>query len=168
MTVFDLTAPAEKDVRLVEEQHRAALLGGIEYALQVLFAFADVLTDHLAEIDAIEVDAEVGCDHFGGHCLAGAALATKKSALMPRPRAPRVANPRFRHRRPVPHLLRDLAQRVDLAVGKYPGLSAGSALHALGEPFEPGARLHPAGVPQFRGKVAGAAVRASASAASML
>ena len=46
VAVLDLAALAEERVGLVEQQHRAAGLGGVEQALQVLLGLADVLADH--------------------------------------------------------------------------------------------------------------------------
>ena len=46
--VAHLGALAEQRVGLVEEQHRAHALGGVEHALEVLLGLADVLVDHLA------------------------------------------------------------------------------------------------------------------------
>ena len=48
VAVVHLTALAEQRVRLVEQQHRPALLGGVEHAAQVLLGLADVFADHAA------------------------------------------------------------------------------------------------------------------------
>ena len=73
VAVTHLAALAEQRVGLVEEQHGAALFRRVEDAAQVLLGFADVLVDHGAEVDAVQVQLEGAGDHFGGERLAGAA-----------------------------------------------------------------------------------------------
>ena len=80
VAVLDLAAFAEQRVGLVEEQDGAAVFRGVEDAPQVLFGLADVLADHLAEIDAIEIEPQFVGEHFGGHRLAGAAGAGEERA----------------------------------------------------------------------------------------
>ena len=49
VAVFDFAALAEQRVGFVEEQDRAAFFGGVEHPAQILFGFADVFADHLAQ-----------------------------------------------------------------------------------------------------------------------
>ena len=77
-----MTSPAlaEERVGLVEEQQRAALFGRVENLLQVLFGLADVLADHRRKVDAVEIEAQLASQHFGGERLAGAAGAGEQRA----------------------------------------------------------------------------------------
>ena len=75
VAVAHLGALAEQRVRLVEQQHRAAVLGGVEQPREVLLGLADVLAHHLAEVDHDEVEAQLAGDHLGRERLAGAARA---------------------------------------------------------------------------------------------
>ena len=59
VAVLDLAALAEQRVGLVEEQDRAAVLGGVEQAAQVLLGLADVLADHRRQIDAVEIEPQL-------------------------------------------------------------------------------------------------------------
>jgi hypothetical protein len=75
VAVLDLAALAEEGVGLVEEQDGAALFRGVEKLAQILFGLADILADHRREVDAIQCQAQLAGEYFGGHGLAGAALA---------------------------------------------------------------------------------------------
>ena len=81
VAVLDLGALAEQRVGLVEEQHRAARLGGVEDAPQVLLGLADVLADTtwLRSIRYRSSPSSSG-EHLGGHRLAGAARAREQRA----------------------------------------------------------------------------------------
>ncbi len=74
MAVLDLAALAEERVGLVEEEDRAAILGGIEEAAQVLLRLADIFADHRREVDAVEIEAQAVGDDLGSHRLARAAF----------------------------------------------------------------------------------------------
>src|SRR5207244_11882488 len=73
VAVSDLRALAEQRVGFVEQQYGPAVLGGVEYAAQVALGLADVLADHLAEIDPIEIEPQLAGEDLGGQRLAGAA-----------------------------------------------------------------------------------------------
>src|SRR2546430_3528262 len=73
VAVLDLAALPEEGVRLVEEEDRAPLLGRVEHAAEVLLRLADVLADDRAQIDPVEVEAELGGEHLGGHRLSRSA-----------------------------------------------------------------------------------------------
>ena len=60
VAVLDLAALAEQRVGLVEEQDRAAVLGGVEQPAEVLLGLADVLADHRRQVDPVEVEVELG------------------------------------------------------------------------------------------------------------
>lgn len=55
MAVLDFAALAEECVGLIEKQDGSPFLGRIEYAPQIFRRLADVFTNDLAEIDAVEV-----------------------------------------------------------------------------------------------------------------
>ncbi len=73
VAVLHLTAAAEQRVRLVEEQQRTTLLGGVEQFAQVLLGFADVLAHHGRQVDAVQIQPELPCQHLRGHRLTGPA-----------------------------------------------------------------------------------------------
>ena len=79
VAVLDLGALAEQRVRLVEEEDGPAAFGGLEHAAQVLFGLADVFTDHLAEVDAVEVQLQLVGQHLGGKGLARAGRARQRA-----------------------------------------------------------------------------------------
>ena len=80
VAVLDLRALAEQGIGLVEEQDRAAALGGREDAAQVALGLADIFADDAGEIDAIEIEPQVAREHLGRHGLAGAARAGEQRA----------------------------------------------------------------------------------------
>ena len=96
-------ALAEQRVSLVEQQHRAAVLGRVEDPAQVLLGLADPLADHLAEVDVHQVKVEVPGDHLGGHRLAGAARPGEQRRRAEPARRARGEPPVVQHRGPVPH-----------------------------------------------------------------
>jgi hypothetical protein len=59
--VVDLVALAEQGVGLVEEEDRAARLGGVEQPTQVLLRLADVLGDDRREVNERQVAREAPC-----------------------------------------------------------------------------------------------------------
>ena len=72
MTVFDFAALAEERVGLVEEQHGAAAVGGVEDAAKIFLRFSNVFAHHLAQVDAVEVEFQFLGENFAGHGLSGA------------------------------------------------------------------------------------------------
>ena len=80
MAVFDFTAFAKQSVGFVEEENRAAVLRRVEHAPQILLGLSDVFAYHRRQIDAIQVQAQIVGDHFGGHGFSRSAVARKQSA----------------------------------------------------------------------------------------
>ena len=76
--VRDLRALAEQRVGLVEEQDRVGPVGGAEDALEVLLGLPDVLRDDGGEVDAEEVQPELGAEHLRAHRLARPRLAREQ------------------------------------------------------------------------------------------
>src|SRR5689334_15457162 len=110
VTVFHFASFAKEGVGFVEEQHRAAFVGSVEHAAQVLFSFADVLADDLAQVDTVKIESQLVGENFSRHRLAGAAgageqRADAESAFAFGRKAPITVN--FRA---LPHVRRDLAQ----------------------------------------------------------
>ena len=85
MGVLDLGALAEQRVRLVEEQDRRILGARVEDCAQVLLGLADVLADDLREVDAVEVELQLGSDIWAAIVLPPPGSPVK-SALRPVPR----------------------------------------------------------------------------------
>ena len=71
--VAHLAAPAEQRVALVEQEHRAGFLGGVENALEILLGLADIFADHRGEIDAKQIALQLAGNDFCCHRLADAA-----------------------------------------------------------------------------------------------
>ncbi len=59
MAVFHLTALAKERIGFVKEQDHAARLRGVKDAPQILFGFADIFADHTAQVDPIEIEAQL-------------------------------------------------------------------------------------------------------------
>ena len=57
MRVVHLNSFAEERVRFVEEKERITLVRGAKDKAEVVFRFANVLRDHLAQIDPIKIPA---------------------------------------------------------------------------------------------------------------
>ena len=71
MTVLDLTPLAEESIRFIKKQNSGSAFRRVEYLAQVLFSLTDILADHLAEIDAIEIETKGVRQYFRGHGLTG-------------------------------------------------------------------------------------------------
>jgi hypothetical protein len=69
-----------KSASASSKKDHAAGLSRIEQAAQVLLGLADILADHRGEIDAVEIEPKMIGDDFGGHRLAGAAVAGEQHA----------------------------------------------------------------------------------------
>src|SRR5579884_1396952 len=80
MAIFQLAAFAEKGVGFVEKQNGPTLLCDIKNLAQILLGFPDILADHSAQIDAVEIQTQLVCQYFGGHSLANAASTCEKGA----------------------------------------------------------------------------------------
>src|SRR3569623_2044712 len=115
VTVLHLAAFAEQRIGLVEQQHRAAGLGGTEQAFEVFLGLADVFAHHRGEVDAIKIAPEVGGDDLGREGLARAALAREQRTNAEAARPLRGVAPLLVDRRAMMHLVRDVAQDRELA-----------------------------------------------------
>src|ERR1051325_10671721 len=67
VAVFHLAAFAKQRIRLVKKENRAAILGSVKQAPQVLLRFADVFTYNRREIDAKQVETQMIGDDFRSH-----------------------------------------------------------------------------------------------------
>ena len=147
MAVLNLAAFAEERVGLVEEEDGAALLGRIEHPPQVLLGFTNVLADHLAEIDAVEVELQLVGQHLCRHGLAGAAgPGEQRSDPQPSARAPRKA-PIAIDARALPHVGREVSQDAPLRFGQHQVVPPGRRHNALGQVLDPRPRLAAARLP---------------------
>ena len=93
MAVLNLATLAKQRIGFVEQQDRATRLGGVEDAPQILLRLTDVFADDRREIDAIQ---RSRCNSFASTSAAivlPVPLAPANSALIPRPRELRAANP---------------------------------------------------------------------------
>ena len=86
VAVLHLAALAEQRVGLVEEQDRAAVLGRVEQAAQILLGLADVLADDRRQVDAVEVEPQLVARAPRPPSSCPVPLSPANSALMPRPR----------------------------------------------------------------------------------
>ena len=123
VAVLDLAALAEQRVGLVEEQDRAAVLGRVEDAAQVLLGLADVLAHHAGEVDPVEVEPQLArrAPRRPSSCRCRSAPANS-ALITPSPRAPGAGEaPGVVDRRAVAHLRGDLAQRAHLPRRAAPG-----------------------------------------------
>ena len=73
VAVLNLAALAEQRISLVDHQHRAAVLGGVEHPPEVLLGLADVLAHDLAQVDPVKIHVQLGGYHLGCERLAGSA-----------------------------------------------------------------------------------------------
>src|SRR5204863_7707201 len=113
VAVLHLAAPAEERIGLVEEQDRAALVGGVEEPAEVLLRLADVLADDGAEVDPVEVEPQLPREDLGGRGLPGAARSGEQGAdAEPTGAAPGEA-PVFVDARAPAHVERNLVERRD-------------------------------------------------------
>src|SRR5439155_14002746 len=110
VAVAHLGATAEESIGLVEEEDRAASFSGVKNAPEVLLGLADVLADDAGEIDAIEIEVEVGRDDLRGHRLSGAARAREQRGDAPTTAELRAEAPRLVHASAIRDLARELAQ----------------------------------------------------------
>src|SRR5262249_24869310 len=139
---------AEQRVRLVEEEDRAAFLGGVEDAPEVLLGLADVLAHDLAQVDAVEIEAQFSGEDFRGHCLPGPAGPGEKGADADPSLAPGRKAPPLVHADAVPDVDGDLPENRSLRLGEDEVVPARAWLDALREIVEAWPRLHAAGVPE--------------------
>ena len=129
--VGDLGALAEQRVGLVEEQDRVGAVGGVEDAVEVLLGLPDVLGDDRGEVDAEELEAELGGEHLRGHRLAGAGLAREQDLQALGARDGLLVAPVGRARGRGGAGRREIElQQLALAVGQRRGPSTGSAAGA--------------------------------------
>ena len=146
VAVPDLAALAEQRVGLVEEQDRAAVLGGVEEPGEVLLRFADVLAHDRGEIDAVELEMQLVREHLGRHRLAGAALAGEERRDAQSARALPGKPPPLEDGEPMAQMHRHLPQSERLRLGQHQVVPARGRVDALRErvetaPLEPAARL---------------------------
>src|SRR5439155_20870208 len=80
VAVLDFTAFSKQSVGFVKKQNCSAFFRCVKYAAQILFRFADVLADDLAEVDAVKVQLQFIGEHLSRHRFSGAAGACKKRA----------------------------------------------------------------------------------------
>jgi len=80
VAVFHLAAFAKERIGLVEEEHGAAFLGGIENAAQIFLGLADVFAHDRTEIDAEKIEPHFVRQNFGGQCFASAAWTAEERA----------------------------------------------------------------------------------------
>ena len=145
--VGDLGALAEQRVGLVEEEDRVGARGGLEDAVEVLLRLPDVLRDDRGEVDAEELEPELGAEHLGGHRLAGARLAREQHLEPLGARDGALVAPLREHAVAVAEVGGDRAEHLALAVGQdevRPAVARGQLRGELAE--------------QRGGGVAGAAV----------
>ena len=117
--VRDLGALAEQRVGLVEEEDRVGAGGGLEDAVEVLLGLPDVLGDDGGEVDAEELEPELGAEHLGGHRLAGARLAREQHLEPLGARDGALVAPLGEHAVAVAQVGRDRAEHLALAVGQH-------------------------------------------------
>jgi hypothetical protein len=138
--VGDLGALAEQGVGLVEEEDRVRAVGGAEDALEVLLGLPDVLRDDGREIDAVEVQAELGAEHLRAHGLAGAGLAREQDLQPLGPGDGLLVAPVGEDAVAVPEVGGDRAQQHALALGHDEVLPAVRGVQPRGELPERGDR----------------------------
>src|SRR5262249_20259063 len=61
-----------------EKENRVTRLCFLEDAIQTLLSFTDVFAHNLREIDLVEIQQQLVCNHFGGHGLSRSGMARKE------------------------------------------------------------------------------------------
>ena len=118
VAVFHFAALAEKRVGFVEKQNRAAFLGGVEHAPQILFRLADVFAHHRAEIDPEKIEPQFVRQNFCRERFARAARPGEKRAQAEPATRFFGKTPFVIDLRAMPHLLCDRLQGVHLRRGQ--------------------------------------------------
>ena len=148
MSVLDFTAFAEQRVRLIEEENRAAILGSVKDAAQILFGLTDVFTHHTGEIDTIEVEPQFMRQDFRRHSFS-CPTGTSEEGTDAKPTATHGAKPPgLIHRGPMGHVHGDLSQQRLLRVREHQIVPHRRWLDAPGQALQLGAGLRAAGVPE--------------------
>ena len=128
---------AEDGVALIEEQDAVGIAGLVEYGLQVLFRFADILADDLGDVDLIHLHIQLPGDHLGAHGLArarrpckqdGQALAIAQLFL----KAPFLVDPVL-----VADMVAGLLHQPLLGLGQHHVLPGIAGLHPPGQLIQP-------------------------------
>src|SRR5262245_8212126 len=148
MAILDLTAFAEQGVRLVEQQNRSTLFGGIEHKPEVLFCFSDVLAHHLAQVDAVQVESQFVCQHLSRHRLARAAGASEQRADAEAASALGCESPLIVDLWPPPDVSGDIAQSLTLGLGQHEIVPGRRRLYALAQVVQACPSLGATGIPE--------------------
>ena len=126
------------------------MVGGVEDPAEVLLGLADVLAHHRAQVDPVEVEAQVVGDDLGGERLAGAARPAEdgraaQPGVTAHPQTPLVV-----HRHPVARVGGEQLERLPLRRREDQVVPRGRGLDALGVGAQVGAVDGAAGVPERR------------------
>ena len=132
VAVLDFAALAEQRVGFVEEQDRAAVLGGVEQPAQVLLRLADVFADDGRQIDAVEIAAAARWRCTSAAIVLPVPLSPANRALMPGRGSAFVGKaPLVVHLAALAHLGRDLAKQPVCSARQHDVLKARPRLDPL-------------------------------------
>ena len=153
VAVFHLAPFAEERVGFVEKQDRATFLGGVEHAAQIFLRLADVLAHNRAEIDPEKIEPQFVRQNFRREGFTRAArpgeeCAQTEPAIGLLGETPVVVDPR-----PLPQMLGDRLQGVQLGRGQDDVGPAGVGSDALREILQARPRLQATGIPKSRLRV---------------
>src|SRR5207253_5566962 len=121
----------------------------IEDSPQILFRLADVLGDHLAEVNSIEIELQVAGKHLGSHRFAGSACAGEQCVDAQPPGAFRGETPFVVNARAVADLGGDVAQSLLLRCGRYQIAPSGDRFNSFRQVVQSRTRVRAAGVPEL-------------------